>query len=358
MLKHGIGLKTDTVIDRVEQTLSSCLQEIPFLKVRKVKAEARQYGWKPGLIVKCQNGTQEKVLVVEAKENGQPKIARETVNQLLIYLKDFPKSYAIFAAPYISPQAAALCIQNGIGYLDFAGNCFLNFDRVFVKKEGNINPFSIKRDLKSLYSPKAERAIRALLSQPRHAWKIKDLSFAAEISLGQSHNVKKILLDHEWIRSSKDGFQLSNPGALLQEWAENYNFRRNEVRDFYSVKSLSEIEAEIASVCEKHKITYALTGFSGGARIASIGRYQRATAYVELQGLEKIISSLNLKEVPSGANVSLLIPYDFGVFYGKREFNGTHVVSPVQIYLDLLGFRGRGEEAANQVLDEVIKKSW
>jgi hypothetical protein len=30
----------------------------------------------------------------------------------------------------------------------------------------------------------------------------------------------------------------------------------------------------------------------------------------------------------------------------------------VQIYIDLLGMKGRGEEAANAILDEVIRRSW
>jgi len=30
----------------------------------------------------------------------------------------------------------------------------------------------------------------------------------------------------------------------------------------------------------------------------------------------------------------------------------------VQVYLDLLGVKGRGEEAAKTILDEVIRRSW
>ena len=56
--------------------------------------------------------------------------------------------------------------------------------------------------------------------------------------------------------------------------------------------------------------------------------------------------------------MSLLIPYDEGVFYGAREVEGLRVVCPVQLYLDLKGYKGRGEEAASAVLKQELSKLW
>ena len=67
---------------------------------------------------------------------------------------------------------------------------------------------------------------------------------------------------------------------------------------------------------------------------------------------------MNLEPVPSGANVTLLTPYEAGVFYGVQEIGGVRVASAVQVYLDLIGFKGRGEEAASTLLEEVIRPSW
>jgi len=61
--------------------------------------------------------------------------------------------------------------------------------------------------------------------------------------------------------------------------------------------------------------------------------------------------------VTTGANVSLLIPYDEGVFFENQNTDGAQVVSPVQIYLDLQNYRGRGQEAA-QAIRKVIEQSW
>ncbi len=143
----------------------------------------------------------------------------------------------------------------------------------------------------------------------------------------------------------------------MEEWAENYSFRKNLSLDGYSLQKPAGIEAELAELCAAQGIRYALTGFSGAARMAPAVRYQRIFAFVEGE-LEEAARQLRLKEAPSGANVSLLSPYDEGVFYGVREVDGIWVASPVQVYLDLIGFRGRGEEAAHAVLEDVIKPQW
>jgi hypothetical protein len=53
-----------------------------------------------------------------------------------------------------------------------------------------------------------------------------------------------------------------------------------------------------------------------------------------------------------------MIPYDEGAFYGSRPIKGLRGASPIQVYLDLLTFRGRGEEAAKAILDKEIRPLW
>jgi len=60
----------------------------------------------------------------------------------------------------------------------------------------------------------------------------------------------------------------------------------------------------------------------------------------------------------SGAGVMLLGPYDEGVFYGTQVMDDIRIVSPVQIYLDLKSYKGRGEEAAEVLLREIVKPKW
>ena len=355
MLKVAEIVKPEPLERSAEKALRDCLKDIPFLQVRRPRRAPVKNGYQPDLLVKLPD--REQLLVAEVKSSGQPRLAREAVNQLLRYRESFPNAYGVFIAPYISPQAAAICSQEGIGYVDLAGNCLLSFGQVYIQKEGNPNPFAQKRDLRSLYSPKAARVLRVLLASPRRTWKVQALAAEAKVSLGQVANVKKLLADREWIRTGQEGLSLSDPRALLAEWAENYAYRRNQVYDYYSLRTVEEIEADLAAVCRRESIAYALTGFSGAARFAPAVRYQRVTAYVQ-DTSERLVSLLNLKAVSSGANVSLLTPYDEGVFYAARNCDGVQVVLPIQLYLDLQGFRGRGEEAASVLLGEVIKPQW
>jgi hypothetical protein len=233
----------------------------------------------------------------------------------------------------------------------------LSFGQIYIHKEGRPNPFTRQRYLRSLYYPKAERVLRVLLMSGPRDWKIEELARAADVSLGLVANVKRRLADREWIESRKIGFSLTDPFALLDEWSQNYNYRRNQVTNLYSMKSVADFEYELAEVCQSERIPFGFTGLSGAARFAPVVRYQRAMAYVS-GDIQYLTSRLGIKPVSSGANVTLLKPYDEGVFYGLREPGGSSVVSVVQIYLDLIGYRGRGQEAAEALRERVIRKLW
>ena len=55
--------------------------------------------------------------------------------------------------------------------------------------------------------------------------------------------------------------------------------------------------------------------------------------------------------------MKLVTPYDDGVFYSSEKMHGVTVVSPVQLYVDLFNYPGRGQEAAEKLL-ETITKDW
>lgn len=348
---------TETEIrQKTWEALVNCTKGIPFLKEPPARIQLPEGDETPDLAAKLSLPEEEQGILFECKSIGQPRVARNAVNQILRYLERYPGYYGVFVAPYISPKSAEICSKDGIGYLDFSGNCRLCFGRICIERKGRENPFAERRDLRSLYSPKASRILRVLLHDPRRVWKVEGLAEEADVSLGLVSKVKALLGDREWITVQRDGLRLAEPEALLQEWSQTYTFRKNDVRDFYSLKSPPEIESQIAEALSEKSVNYALTGFSGATRLAPMVRYQRVMAYVEAQ--EDIASLLGLKPVTGGANVSLLVPYDQGVFYGTHEIDGILVASPVQIYLDLMSYRGRGEEAAKELFQQVIRPTW
>lgn len=348
-----------SIEQKAEEALLECLRGVPFIEEVKIVSEPRTSFGAPDLVARVKYRDGEKLLLIETKRSGQPRQAREAVNQLSRYKSIYENSYPVFLAPYISPRSAEICSEDNVGYMDLAGNCSLSFGKIFIEKKGQKNPFKQERQLRSLYSPRATRVLRVLLvSSPQRKWKIQALAQEAQVSLGHAFNIKKFLLDREWIFSDKDGFSLTDPDALLLDWSNNYNFRRNGIHDYYSLKRPQEVELAIANACRSERIKYSMTGFSAAERFSPAVRYQRTMAYIKPGQVERVASKLGLKEVETGANVSLWEPYDQGVFYGSQEVNGVSVVTPVQAYLDIKGFRGRGEEAAARLLEEVIRPQW
>ena len=56
--------------------------------------------------------------------------------------------------------------------------------------------------------------------------------------------------------------------------------------------------------------------------------------------------------------MSLLRPYDVGVFYAMRTVEGVPIVTPVQCYLDVQSIHSRGKEAGEAILREVLQPRW
>jgi hypothetical protein len=311
--------------------LERCVQDVPRAKVRPSRLPSwnveREIDFTATLTLPS---GKEVPLLVELKTSGQPKPVRDAVNWLLRARQQFPDAYPIVMAPYVSPHAAETCKQEGVGYVDLAGNCRLALEQLYIEKEGRPNPFTEKRFLRSLYSPRATRVLRVLLlSATDKKWRLEPLAREAGVSLGQVANVKTLLDERDWLRIDPAGLRLSDPEALLREWAETYDYRRNRASDFYAMKDIAETEEDLGRAAREQKVRFALTGFSAGARLAPAVRYQRVTAYVA-DGIDDLAQAAGLRRVPTGANVTLLTPYDQGVFYGMAQDGDELIVSPVQ----------------------------
>lgn len=357
MLKRSKPVKINQFESKAKDAILSCFQDISFLKIEQVEIEPLFSDIRPDIWMKLKVKDEVQMIIAETKNSGEPRIARQAVNQLLRFFESSPKAYGIFVAPYISPQAEAICSEVGIGTMDLAGNCNISFGTIYIRKEGNPNPFTRKQFLHSLFTPKAERVLRVLLNTGPKEWITEELAEEAGVSLGQVANVKKLLLGQEWMDSKTVGFSLTEPMALLEDWSDNYKFWRNQAQNYYTMLNPAEIEYRIVEVCKKQDLPYGLTGFSRSSRYAPAVRYQRTMAYI-LGDIGPLIDLLEIKPVESGFNLTLLEPYDEGVLYGSQEIDGTQIVSPIQLYLDLKNLAGRGDEAAEALYEQVIKKLW
>ena len=318
---------------------------------------ANQNRYQPDMLIALKIGKRDYRLAVEVKSIGQPRFIRMAAQQLNEYKASNKEiDYSILAAPYITEDGRQLCRQYDIGCIDLAGNARLKINGLYVDIQGKENPYPTTRGIKSLFTKKSSRAVRVLLADPKKSWYVQDLAKEADLSLGQTSNIKRLLLDEDLVQQDGKSFKLTDSKRLLDTWSQIYSFKDNELIDFYAIEG-TKIESKIASFCKESGIRYALALFSGANLVAPFVRYTRSFLYVE-DRIPELTSRFELKEVSSGPNITLLKPYDEGVFYGTQEVNGLTVASNIQLYLDLKNYQGRGEEAAQYILDNRLEPAW
>lgn len=357
-------IKETEVIDKIKKNIYDLFKSTRFLKVidAQVYPGDRFHQVKPDLILKVETNEKKKYfLVFEVKSTGQPRYVRMAVGQLRKIIGNSKEYYGVFASPFVSEESKEICRENEIGFIDLAGNCFFNFDNVFLSVGGRPNPYPDTRPLKSIFSTISTRALRVLLCNPKKEWFVKDLAKESKISLGQCSLLKKRLLEYELVeelsKEKRSKFQLAKPEELLNKWASNYSYKKNKIKNYYSLDEIKTIEKKLVDYLESKQITYAFTLTSGASLVAPFLRYKRVFSYV-FNDIEQMAIELGFKEVSSGQNVSLMEPYDDGIFYGLQEIGGVKIVSDVQLYLDLVSYKERGEEAARFLLEQRLKKQW
>ena len=354
--REGPAVRSELMLrERVVERLREALGRVPGLRIGEVEQEETVSGRASDALLRIQTPARRRRLVVEVKRDLQPRGIGVAAAELKRRLG--PGAVGVLAAPYLSERSRDLCQQLGVSCLDLAGNARIAFDQVFIDQTGRPNPEPRRRLQRSLFSPRSTRVLRVLLENPARRWYVRDLAAEARVSLAQTSNLKRLLTEQDFLGLESRQFWLAQPGQLLRDWAEAYDPEANTVQLFYSMLPLPEIERRLGQECERLGVRCGLALFSGAERVAPFARYNRAAAFIGGRTGE-VATALALRPVDTGANVALLTPYDDGVFYGMRSIGGLQVVSDVQLYLDLKSSKGRGDEAAEFLLERSLRPRW
>lgn len=337
------------------------LGEVPFVHVEGVEREPRlAEGARPDLLVRAASGGKEYQLVCEFKTHGQPRSAREAAAQLRYYCDRIGEgAHGIFLAPYISPASRQICAEHGVGFADLEGNCRLVFDSVFIEREAATKPVAQRRELRSLFAPKSAQVLRVMLRKPAHQWKVTDLAKNAGVSIGHVSNVRSALLEREWAQAGPDGFYISDPGALLDEWCDDYRGPPGERRAFYTTLHGNALTAAVREALQQADASgkVMLASYSAAHWLAPYARVPTEYFYANGDGLRVLQNALKLESIAKGENVIVWRLDDAGFFRDSVEpAPGISCTSPVQTYLDLCVAGERGREAADHLRAERL--SW
>ena len=284
---------------------------------------------------------------------GYPKQIKEAISGISSDM------YSVILAPYITEQTADLCKKAGVGFLDMSGNCHIAYKSLYIEIKGNKNDNKPGRGIKSVYersSVVSSIILRILLEDTRRTWRLKELAQAAGCSIGQVSKVKDFLVKQTYVNQSSEGISVIDAKSVMNDWAKVYSDSEEEKIQCYSLAPLADIEERISKMKEDTGIECLLTGFSGGVRYQPVVRYQKVHALIDADDLKAAIDYLGLKKVDSGANVIFIIKYNGCVGLNSRIIKNCPVASPVQVFLDCMSLKGRGEEIAEAILNKEICK--
>jgi len=248
-----------------------------------------------------------------------------------------------------------------MGYADLAGNAHISFDQVFIDIRTAQNPFREKRELRSLFTPKAGRVLGILLTPPLRTWKVEELAKKTGVSLGHVSNVRRRLLDQEWARADDTGLRLTSPEALARAWQEAYEPRPRERKKYYTVLHGEQMETAVRTALTDagagaHAV---LSSFSAARWIAPYARQATTFFYADPVGEEALQQHLQLVPSSQGENVVVEEPRENDVFEGRIEpVSGIWCTGPVQTWLDLSAAGERGREAAEHLLVHKLIPHW
>lgn len=362
--------------ERSADIIKMLLADVPFIRVCDVEIEARlrgklkvdaEIGAKhhlPGqycadLVVTVDAGGSRHQLVCEIKRLGQPRAAREAAAQLRYYCDHLgPSAYGVFMAPYISEASQQICREYGVGYADFAGNCRLVFDHVFIEKAARTKPDVEQRELRSVFAPKSAQVLRVLLRDPKRHWKVTELAEAADVSLGHVSNVRSALIEREWAAAGSEGLHLTNPDALLDGWRDTYRKSPGTRQPFYTTLHGPKLRESVRGLFQTPhpEAKIMLASFSAAEWLAPYARTPTEYFYANAHGVDLLRSSLDLASAAKGENVLVMELEDEGLFRDAvNPAPGIICTSPVQTYLDLGIAGSRGREAAEHLRAERLR---
>lgn len=269
-----------------------------------------------------------------------------------------PGGVLLLCSWYISPRTAEMCREQNISYLDGAGNCWIAAPGLFVHVAGRPNRPSVSQTVDP-FSKKSSRIVRVLLMHPGKGWQVQQLAQYADVSLGLVSKVKTTLLEDAYLEERDRLLFVRDAVKLLQGWSAAYRPHVKRVQ-LFAIPRPNEIEKRLAEWCRTSKVAYALTQLAAAWRYSPMVRYDKSVVYIDRKletgnKLKSLLEYLDGREVETGANCTLWITEDAAVFTDSKEFDGIKVVSPIQLYLDLMALSGRGEDAAQEVFERELR---
>lgn len=357
-------------MDRLRLLLS---EVFPHSEIKFLGSPARDLGIDFVAMVQVPDGPSLEFLV-ECKSQPRPSQVRYSDVPAVPTVRDFDKkTHAVqrsrswvFAAPFVSPRLAEVCWDRGWSWFDLAGNCRIGVPGLlYLDRKGNQPVHRWSRPDANLGTAEAAQVLRALL-KPEHKavrWvSQRDLQQATEpgVSLGLVNKIVTHLRGEGYLADDgKDGLRVIDPEKLLLAWRDAYRFDRVPRSEWFTLLKAPDIEKAMREVNPGNEVHVAWAAFSAAERQAPMVRQLKYWLMASEEHVGLVRDALKAKPVETGSNLALLIAPDGGYLAGAgEEDQAGPCTHPLQTYVDTWHAGGRGQEAAEAVLERRLRPAW
>jgi hypothetical protein len=285
----------------------------------------------------------------EVKANVLPA----TLAQLMEKLQS---ENGLLVAKYISNPAKTILEEQGINYLDMAGNCFIRNDQgIFWLIRGQSLPEEA-RDIKhETFHKNGIKLLYALLLQ--EDWLNESYRFLASKANIAASTVGDILSD---LKASKFLWQineqqmaLANKPELLAQWVAAFNKKLKPKLSSGKFRFANNVILQ-----DWKKLNLGYNAFWGGEPAADLlTHYLQPGAWTIYTNLDRraLLKELQLVPDPRQGNVEV-----YSIFWNEAEESFINpvlkTVSPLLVYADLTGSGdSRNLETAKRIYEQYLK---
>jgi hypothetical protein len=132
-------MKTDWAANELEvraaEALKSLLEEVSAVKLKEMKRESPARGRATEILAHIDIYGHSHTLACEVNADTRPSKVRASLRKLEDCAAHLAgETTLVLIAPYLSPEAQALCKQSHAGFLDLEGNARLSLGEVFIGK--------------------------------------------------------------------------------------------------------------------------------------------------------------------------------------------------------------------------------
>lgn len=251
-----------------------------------------------------------------------------------------------------APQGLVAAAEElGIGLLDMEGRGRLigpGFVYVVPPKPSLARTLGPGRS--SPFAPRASRVVRALLSESSKAWRLSELANLVELNPGNVHRALDALQRAGHIERDAERYLVVDPGSLLEAWAD----AAVQSRERLTLPVKGSLRLAVAAVVEQLDGKAVVSGELAAELFAPHLPAESAVvhgldgeAWLRLQMAVRVRGVPTLWQMFDGRLV-VDLP-DEGVAHFGAPVDGLPLVSPQQLYVDLVHAGARSREAAEEV---------